>query len=395
MKSIGRLLGGASALALCVPSLAQEAPATVTGALKASTTQLHLRLRYEDVDEDLIGDSQATTLLTRLSFTSGNYRGFGLAIEMDDTTELIDEDYKTWAGDPRPAPVIADPEVTEVNQAYFSYATDRATAKLGRQRILLDNQRFVGGVGWRQDEQTYDGFSVAAKPGAGFDAFYAYISKANRIFAEYDDHNHQTHLINAKLKTTHGDLVGYAYLIDNETAINLSNSTYGLRWQGKIRDTVSYTLEYAKQSEAGDAADYSADYALAEIGGGLPLGQYTINIKAGYELLGSDDGARGFITPLATLHAFQGWTDKFLSTPPAGIEDVYFSFGGQAGPVNIGVVYHDFSADFGGADYGSEIGLVATTTVGPFALTAKFADYHADEFSTDTRKLWLMAAATY
>lgn len=391
----GRLLSGTTALMLCAPTFAQDAPATLTDALKASSTQLHLRLRYEDVDEHLVGQSQATTLLTRLSFTSGNYRGFGLALEMDNTTELIDEDYKTWAGDPRPAPLIADPEVTEVNQAYLSYATHAATVKLGRQRILLDNQRFVGGVGWRQDEQTYDGVSVAAKPATAIDLFYAYINKANRIFAEFDDHRHDTHLVNGKLKTDGGDLVAYAYLIDNETAINLSSSTYGLRWQGKIGEAFAYTLEYATQSEAGDAADYSADYALVEIGGGVPLGEFKLNIKAGYELLGSDDGARAFITPLATLHAFQGWTDKFLATPATGIEDIYVSVGTQTGPVNLSVVYHDFTADFGSADYGSETGLMAATTLGAFAVTAKVADYSSDGFSTDTRKVWLMAAATF
>ena len=46
-------------------------------------------------------------------------------------------------------------------------------------------------------------------------------------------------------------------------------------------------------------------------------------IGGGYEVLGADDGAAltSFQTPLATLHKFQGWADKFLTTPPNGIRE--------------------------------------------------------------------------
>src|SRR5690606_40171517 len=70
-----------------------------------------------------------------------------------------------------------------------------------------------------------------------------------------------------------------------------------------------------------------------------------ITAKLGFESLGSDGGAYGFSTPLATAHAFQGWADQFTATPNQGIEDSYVSV---AAPVFGGAftaVYHDYQAD--------------------------------------------------
>ncbi len=384
-------------LAVSLPAAARNTHSTLKEALEGGGTQLHFRLRYEDVDEAQIGTASATTLLTRLTFTSGSWHGLGLTLEMDDTSELFDEDYKTRSGDSNPPPVIADPEVTELNQAYLGYASADAalTARLGRQRILLDNQRFVGGVGWRQDEQTFDGMTLNYQAPDRFSIFYGYITKVNRIFAEYEDHSHATHLINARLKTGQGTLVAYAYLVDNETVINLSSNTYGARWQGHVTENLTYNLEYARQSEAADATPWSAGYQLLEIAGTLPGDGFPVNLKAGYEVLGSDNGTRAFTTSLATLHAFQGWTDKFLATPADGINDRYVSVGTQVNGVNLSIVWHDLTADFGSADYGTEIGLVATAKAGPVGLTLKYADFSSDGYSTDTSKLWLMAAATF
>ena len=48
-------------------------------------------------------------------------------------------------------PVVADPEGTDLNQFYVQYAAPAGTTvRLGRQRIKLDTERFVGSVAWRQ-----------------------------------------------------------------------------------------------------------------------------------------------------------------------------------------------------------------------------------------------------
>ena len=56
--------------------------------------------------------------------------------------------------------VVADPEVTELNQLYVGYTRDHTTVTVGRQRLVLDNARFIGDSGWRQDMQTFDAVVV-------------------------------------------------------------------------------------------------------------------------------------------------------------------------------------------------------------------------------------------
>lgn len=404
MKSFGKkiLAIAVSTVTASTPAFAQEAT-SITDALKAGKAQLHLRFRYENVDEESLGDAAATTLKTRLTYTSGTYEGFGLTLEMDDTTEIGKKDYSDGVID-RGTAVIADPEVTEVNQSFISYTKGETTAKYGRQRIILDNQRFVGGVGWRQDEQTYDAFTVTSKPVANLSLFYGYITDVNRVFAEAMDHNHETHLINAKFDTSVGSLIGYSYLLENKTIQSLSSNTFGARWQGKAGNYFAYNLEYAQQKDAGEnAIDYSTSYVLAEINGSIPVSTSKINLGIGHEILGSDDGRIAFATPLATLHAFQGWADKFLATPAAGIEDSYFSVGTTIKSFNLSTVYHTYSANEGSVDYGSEWGFLVETKAGPVGLTFKYADYSADAetpvagvgFTRDTKKFWLMAAVTF
>jgi hypothetical protein len=396
-----KILALACTVAASTPAFAQEA-ASITEALKSGKTQLHLRFRYESVDEDTLEDAAATTLKTRLTYTSGSYKGFGLTLEMDDTSEIGKQDYSDGVTN-RGTAVIGDPEVTEVNQSFISYTHGATTAKYGRQRIILDNQRFVGGVGWRQDEQTFDGFTIASKPVAGLSLFYGYITDVNRVFAEAQDHNHESHLLNARYDTPFGSVIGYGYLLENKTNQTLSSDTFGLRWQGKAGTYLTYNLEYAQQKDAAEnPVDYSTDYMLAEINGSIPVAANKINWGVGYEVLGSDDGVAAFTTSLATLHAFQGWADKFLTTPAAGIEDIYFSIGTTVKSVTLGFVYHTYSANEGYLNYGKEYGLVAETKAGPVGLTLKYADYSADAdaptavgFTHDTKKLWLMAAVTF
>ena len=372
-----------------------EDSASITEALKASKTQLHLRARYESVEQEGTEDADALTLKTRLTFTSGTYNGFGLTLEMDDTTSIGEVDYSDGVT-LRGTAVIADPEGTEVNQSFVSYSASWGTLKYGRQRILLDNQRFVGGVGWRQDEQTYDGFSAAFSPAPKLAIFAAYITDVNLIFAEAMDHNQETVLLNASYDFGVVKAIGYGYLIENTTNQALSSDSFGVRLQGKFSDMIAANAEFATQSDAGDNSNnYSATYQLLEVIGTIPVAQTSLSITAGYEVLGSDDGLSAFTTPLATLHAFQGWADKFLAMPNDGVEDMYVGISTKFGPVDTSVVYHDLAADYGSANYGSEVDLVLGGKVGPVGLTLKYADYSADDYLTDTSKFWLMAAMTF
>jgi hypothetical protein len=117
----------------------------------------------------------------------------------------------------------------------------------------------------------------------------------------------------------------------------------------------------------------------------------------GYELL-EGDGVKGFATPLATLHRFQGWADKFLATPVNGLADKYVNVGytrkgmGVFETVALTASWHDFSSDIASIDYGSELDLQLTARYRRFSGTLKLADYDAAATTPlavrDTRKLW-------
>ncbi|GAB2523664.1 alginate export family protein [Microbulbifer agarilyticus] len=371
----------------------EQAPqvASFADALTQADVTLGLRARTEMVDVDGV-DYDLTSLQTRLTFSSASYEGFSALIEMDDVAHITD-----FEGG------VADPEGTEVNQAYLAYTTGATTAKFGRQRILLDNQRFVGGVGFRQNEQTYDAFSVTNTSLEDTTLFLVHVNNVNRIFGEdspLGDHTNDTFLLNAKYAgLSAGTLSGYAYLIDNEDATHFSTDTYGVRFAGG-QGGLKYALEYAMQSSAADnPANYDADYLLAE--GSYKVG--SVNIAGGYEVLGADGSDGQFITPLATLHKFQGWNDKLLGggtgNIAGGVEDVYLSVGTSLGGVKLAFNYHQLSSNDSGVSgmdkLGSEAGFLVAGKLAGINLSMKYSNYTADDFSVDTDKLWLTAAAKF
>jgi hypothetical protein len=378
------------------------AETSFTDAIKGGEAHLKLRLRYEDVDQGnpIDKDAQALTLRTRLNYKTANFKGFTGFVEMDDVSAIVDDYNSTTNGNGDDA-VIADPEGTEVNQAWANYNNWDTDFKYGRQRILLDNQRFVGGVGFRQNEQTYDAFSVTNKSLPDTTIFAANISNVNRIFGEDSaagNSKSNTNLINAKYSGfSAGTVTGYAYLIDDKDVARFSTDTYGVRFNGKAGEWI-YTLEYATQSDSKkNTANYDADYILADVA-------YTISdvkLKLSYEQLGSDNGA-AFITPLATLHAFQGWADQFLVTPSEGLTDLALSASTKIAGLKLLAIYHNFESDTdnaaGDSDLGSELNFLVAKKWGGYGLSLKYARYSKGDSSfnkSDTDKLWLTATANF
>ena len=321
-------------------------------------------------------------------------------VEFDYVTELFDKDYNNTINGNTAYPVVADPSGSDLNQSYLKYVSDGGTsATFGRQRINHNNQRFVGGVAWRQNEQTFDGVRIESKVAENFTVDYAYSYRINRIFGSKNpngDLDADLHLFNAVYKPAKGHSIsGFYYSMDFDDALALSNSTAGIdyNFKGKSGD-IGYGLHlsYAAQKDTGDnPVDYSADYFAVD--GSIKVSGVTF--AAGFESLGSDNG-KGFVTPLATLHKFQGWTDKFLGTPGTGVEDTWFKVATKLGKVGVAAIYHQFDAEEGSADLGSEIGLVANYSFAKhYKLTAKYASYDADTHATDTDKVWIQLLAKF
>ncbi|WP_217652838.1 alginate export family protein [Modicisalibacter ilicicola] len=382
--------------------LAQDTPASsLTEALTNGKVSADFRLRYESVEQDnQLKDADALTLRSRLGYTTASFNGLSAMLEVEDVQPVAGvDDYSVGPTgfNPGEYSVIADPETTEVDQAFLQYSNDRINTRLGRQRIVYDNHRFIGDVGWRQDRQTFDAFTFDFIPTKNTSLSYNYLDERNRIFADDADVDSSDHLFNASWKMPLGTLTGYAYLLDNEDA-DRTNDTYGARLNGSTDAgnlKLLYTAELATQDFEQGTADYEADYYFVE--GGVAFNRFTL--KAGYEYLGSDDGEYGFSTPLATLHAHNGWADQFLNTPAQGLVDMSFSVGTQLAGGNLNLIYHDYEAaeDTPAVDdLGDEIDVVYSRKFGKYYSSGiKYASYSAGDINVDTDKLWVWLGMSF
>ncbi len=339
------------------------------------TPTLDLRARYEYGDVDVPGviSSHNLSLRGRVGLKTQEFNGFQVFGEYEGTT-VADRDWYRAASVHGPAnrTIIADPESHEVNQLWASYKTPDGAfmLKAGRQAIALDGQRYVGGVAWRQNMQTFDAATLILKPSSDVEFFYSYVNQVNRIFGSdvfapiHTDFEGNSHLINAKIKNTPaGTLTAYAYLLDltNDFGSAASNNTFGLSLDGGLGD-MTYHLEFAYQTDAFDSPlDYATTYTHASLSSPLGGG---FKGTVGVEHLGSDNG-QGFRTPLATLHKFNGFADVFLNTPGTGLTDFYASVGTKLpGGVAATVFYHHFQDADLDFSYGDEIDLVLAKDLG-------------------------------
>lgn len=388
-----RLSTGRASLVVALAAISGTVCADpLTDAIANGNPSLDTRYRYENVDEDTFADdARASTLRVALGYETAEVRDLQGFLEMEHVTSVGPENYNSTINQRTGRPVIADPTETELNQAYLKYsglADTRLT--FGRQRLKLDNDRFIGNVGWRQNEQTFDGTTLVntSLPETTITAGYLY--NANRIFSDASpigDLAMDTGILNARYDGLGaGTLSAYGYLIAQDNNPDQSTQTYGLRYTGDAALSGNlkalYTLEYAHQSDYDDnTRDLDQAYYLLEAG----VDVSGVQLKVGQEMLGSDDGNSAFQTPLATLHAFNGFTDRFLSTPTAGLTDTYASVSGNLGDVSLIAVYHNFESDEDSADYGSEAALQALYSINrTYSVGAKYASYEADGYSQDT-----------
>jgi hypothetical protein len=373
-------------------AVAQADTAPLKNALAETKPILDLRLRTENVDQDgIANDAHATTLRLRAGFETGKAWNTALLVEAEGVLP-IQNDYRP---DPMIAsmtayPVVADPEGYEINRFQLvNSSLPGTTLTLGRQRIALDDQRFVGPVGWRQNEQTFDALRMVNKSIKNLVIDATWFNKVNRLFGEESpqgDFEGDSALLNVSYQTKVGKLTAFNYLLEFENistvpaAVRDSTNTRGLRFAGdKMAGKVklAYAASYAQQSEYADnPLDFDLDYRYAELG--ATYKQFTLGY--GVEFM-EGNGVKGFTTPLATLHKFQGWADKFLGTPANGIEDKYATLGinlkAVAGLETLSVVasHHDYEAERLDADYGTELNVSLAAKYKKVNVMLKFADY--------------------
>jgi hypothetical protein len=411
-------------LAVALPVIAGEddQPLSLEDAITKGQPLFSLRYRYEDVDQANIDKkAHASTLRTTVGYRSGAFKGFSFLVEAEDVTVVGDaQAYNNkgfehlWNG-VTDRPVVADPALTDINQAYFQWKNAANKAHVGRREIIIGDARFVGNVGWRQNHQSFDAFAWTNSSLDFADLSYRFVNKVNIITGGV--HDMASHLINADLKIGDVGTLGlYGYLLDytrpnlfpGTNPYKMSTATYGAEFKGKLGSTdnldLLYELEYAAQSDYGDnPQNIEASYYHLMIG----VATKPVTLKLGLEVLGGDvvnpndpnDVHKGsFVTPLATLHKFNGWADKFLATPLAGLSDLHFKAGGMIGPVKGLAAYHVFTTDDGGADLGTEFDIQFTYKTSwkqSFGLKGAFYSTDAAEpilntpHSVDTNKIWV------
>lgn len=377
---------------LPVGAMAQSAP----DGTSQSRPVVELRYRHESVDDAAFAhDADANTVRLRLGYRWAFAPGWRAVVTGDRVQALASTHYNSTANGKTQYPTVSDPQSSEFHEAYVGYANDAFEGALGRQIVAFDNQRFFGNSGWRQNEQTFDAATLRyAFDGGGPVVRYAYLDRVQRVFGNANPNpllrawDLNANLLNVAQALPLGTLVGYAYFVRNDTVATASTRTLGARWTGaQIAGDAKFgwTLEYAKQDDyANNPASQSASYRLIE----PTLTWHGVTFKIGDEVMGGN-GHYGFATPFATLHAFDGWADRFLTTPVDGVDDRYLGANGNIGKAGWTTVWHDFHADRGGRAYGTEFDAMLSYPLAR-GLTGllKFADYRSDGFSTDEKKLW-------
>lgn len=374
---------------------------------------LNVRPRWEHAHQTGLKESDAVTVRTRFGYTTAPLHGFQAMLEGENVAVLGPEHNFNAAGS-NPGgtgrTIVADPPTTELNQAWLSYTNWNTLIKGGRQRIALDNHRFIGDVGWRQNMQTYDSAIIENKSLPYTSLFYGYIWDVNRVFGDVDNlplantdfesDSHLLHLSYNRWKYLNFTAYGYFLDLDNGVAAQPnSTATYGGFLNGTVpvheKVNVEYRAEFAWQTDYADNAfDYATEYYNLELGATVK----PVNFGAGYEVLGTDNG-QGFKTPLATLHAFNGWADLFLVTPGTGLRDAY-AFAAVTLPYEfpLRVVYHQYRSDTSGLHYGDELNVLLSKKLGKhWTALAKYAYFDGKEAPTafDVDKFWLQLEFNY
>lgn len=380
----------------------QAAPTPITPYIDA-------RYRIEVVDQAGLPDNAtASTLRLRAGIKTAEWHGFSALVEGEAIVVVGDDTYNDTVNGRVNYPVVADPSDVLLNQAWLRWRPSKQVeATVGRQAINLDNQRWVGSVGWRQNDQTLDAARLTLKPANGLTLDYLYGWRVNRVFGPDSPQgiwrNTDVHSLRASYGIKNvGTLSVYGLWLDIPSSPGSSSQTYGVRIAGEHQlgkqTKALYALEYARQQDHGaNPLDFDLSYVLIEPG--IATGPFTF--RAGFERL-EGNGTVGLQTPLATLHAFNGWADKFLTTPTRGLRDVYLDAGykiGGKGPLKglgLRFQWHDFNSTTGGLNYGQEWDASVSYPLGKhFNLTAKVARYNADAFASDTTKFWFQIDAKF
>lgn len=374
----------------CLPLVSVAEVNPFESALTEGQLKLYFRYRAEVVDEDVDNRETAfaSTLKSRLQYTTKKWQDFQAQVEVDDVSYIGDDNYNNGRNGKTDHSLVLDYNSAEVNQAWLSYSGIKNTLiKQGRQTIKLGNRRHISALGWRQNNHSFNGTLIQNKS----------LTDTTFVYANIKDIYHG--ITNSRISTSSN-----LYQVNHNssefiqvTAYNYEiggfNDSKGLVVAGTpiLADTkFLYEIEIASQEANQHSSDnYEASYRKYIIG----ITGANMSAKVGMEILGGDSkNGQAFYTPLGLNHAFNGWADKFVMTPVTGLKDRFIEIQKSIFNCKFTLAYHQFTSDEATllSDYGDEIDLAVAKEITPkIKLLIKYAGYFANDFSQDTNKAWL------
>ncbi len=322
------------------------------------------RSRYADLSGS--ESARAASLLLRATWDAQWNDILSSHLQVDNVSRAFKNDHSDGV-DLNGKPIIPDAGGADLNQAYVGMDFDSVHLKLGRQKINWDDQRFIGGNGFWQNEQTFDAALATVKFLSNSQFSYAYIGNVNRIFGDradkyldsndqgygnpsverspslLGDHKHHTHIAQLAFNEwDYSQIVAYGYHMDNLTMPSASNNTLGANYTFTYKwDSIKYRLkiESALQKQPESNSNAMLPYYLLDAN----VGVNRIEFSARYEVLGHKDDVN-FITPLGSAHDFQGASNEIQNYMKWGVKDASLGISVRATPFKIEAQYHQFFA---------------------------------------------------
>lgn len=266
------------------------------------------------------------------------------------------QDIRTWGEEE----LLKDNPGSAVHEAWAKIKfNDNYALKLGRQEIILDDQRFFGNIGWEQQALSHDAAVLKYnKNGWKAQLGGAYNQEQVALFGTGYDLESYKILAYLWFGKTLFDNLKLSVLAVNDgvqaqdTTLNvLHRQTAGINLGYKAGN---FGLDGSFFLQAGQHIDYSDISAyLAAVSAFYKIGK--IKLSAGYELISGKDATdandtkyRAFHTLFGTNHKFYGLMDYFLNIPKntkqGGLQDIMVKLNWEVcNSLNMGIHYHNFA----------------------------------------------------
>ncbi len=360
------------------------------------------RLRYE-LAEDADAGTSSDALAARLRTTAEAplFAGWSALGELEFIGAASDEE----ADQHRVRPLAHDIDAVDLNRLQLHWTGSDRQLTLGRQRIELDDSRFLGSSPFRLNDRTFDAATgsalIAERVSVEVGAFWRVQTPAGPR-SDVGVLEGESWFLNASAATGLGQMTAFHYALDLDDGLGApasnarSSATTGLRIERRV-PLVDYLVDleaaFATQTAfAGNPTQYDAEYYVVGVSA---VGEF-LEVGARYEELGADEGG-AFQTPLANLHAFNGRADIFTTTPDAGLIDATVELVIRQPGASwlrspaLSIAFHDFEASRGDTQYGREWDVRFTAALFGQPVGIEYADYRADRFPQDTRRLFVFA----